>query len=64
MRSNLLSSFLLYELELTKERMARVGRVPEGKPYTVKILLGCFASWKTLFFTFIFSKLRHPLPQT
>jgi hypothetical protein len=37
--------------------MARVGRVPEGKPYTVKTILGYFTSWKTILFTLIFSKL-------
>ena len=38
-----------------------MGRVPEGKPYTGKTALGYFTSWKTLFFTLIFSKLRLPL---
>ncbi|KAN0104087.1 putative pantothenate transporter liz1 [Hyaloscypha variabilis] len=42
------------ELNLARERMDRVGRVPEGKPYTVKTILGYFASWKTLLFTLIF----------
>jgi len=41
--------------------MESVGLVPEGKQDTVKILLSCFAGWKTLFFTHIFSKLRLPL---
>ena len=36
--------------------MSRVGRIPEGKPYTVKTILGYFTSWKTLLFTLIFSK--------
>ena len=36
--------------------MARAGRVPEGKPYTAKVILGYLTSWKTLLFTLIFSK--------
>jgi len=49
------------ELELARERMARAGRVPEGKPYTFKVILGYFTSWKTLLFTLIFSMLPSPL---
>ncbi|KAJ4512988.1 hypothetical protein HRR78_002835 [Exophiala dermatitidis] len=44
------------DIELAKERMARVGRAPEGKPYTAKVILGYFLSWKTVLFTIIFSK--------
>jgi hypothetical protein len=36
--------------------MQRVGRVAEGKPYSVKTILGYLKSWKTLLFTLIFSK--------
>jgi len=35
--------------------MNRAGRVPEGKPYTVKTILGYFTSWKTVLFTLIFT---------
>jgi ACS family pantothenate transporter-like MFS transporter len=35
--------------------MARAGRAPEGKPYTVKTILGYFTSWKTVLFTLIFT---------
>ncbi|KAH6665184.1 putative pantothenate transporter liz1 [Halenospora varia] len=42
------------EIELARERMARAGRVPEGKPYTVKNILGYLNSWKTLLFTLVF----------
>ncbi|KAL2414699.1 Pantothenate transporter liz1 [Exophiala dermatitidis] len=42
------------DIELSKERMARVGRAPEGKPYTAKVILGYFLSWKTVLFTIIF----------
>jgi ACS family pantothenate transporter-like MFS transporter len=34
--------------------MERVGRQPEGKPYTVKLITGFLTSWKTLLFTLIF----------
>jgi len=37
--------------------MSIVGRVPEGKPYSVKTILGYFTSWKTVLFTLIFSTL-------
>lgn len=46
----------LQELELARARMASVGRTPEGKPYSTKVILGYFLSWKTLLFTLIFSK--------
>lgn len=46
----------MQDIELAKERMARVGRAPEGKPYTAKVILGYFLSWKTVLFTIIFSK--------
>lgn len=42
------------EIELAKERMLRVGRIPEGKPYNVKVILGYLTSWKTLLFTLTF----------
>ncbi len=48
------------EIELARERMSRVGRIPEGKPYSVKTILGYFTSWKTLLFTLIFSRLPFP----
>lgn len=35
--------------------MAKAGRAPEGKPYTAKVILGYFLSWKTVLFTLIFS---------
>lgn len=35
--------------------MARAGRVPEGKPYTAKVILGYLVSWKTVLFTLIFT---------
>ncbi|KAG4436104.1 hypothetical protein IFR05_008424 [Cadophora sp. M221] len=47
--------FTAREVELAKERMARVGRTPEGKPYTLKTILGYLTSWKTLLFTLIFT---------
>ena len=40
--------------------MAKVGRTPEGKPYSVKVILGYLKSWKTLLFTLIFSMSRYP----
>jgi ACS family pantothenate transporter-like MFS transporter len=46
------------DIEIAKERMQRVGRVAEGKPYSIKTILGYCKSWKTLLFTLIFSK--HP----
>lgn len=36
--------------------MARVGRAPEGKPYSAKVILGYLTSWKTVLFTLIFSE--------
>ncbi|OAP54784.1 hypothetical protein AYL99_11232 [Fonsecaea erecta] len=50
-------SWLLTErdIELARERMTRAGRVPEGKPYSVKVILGYFTSWKTVLFTLIFT---------
>jgi len=42
--------------------MARVGRVPEGKSYSAKVILGYFTSWKTVLFTLIFSKISLFLP--
>jgi hypothetical protein len=41
--------------------MQRAGRKPEGKPYTAKVILGYFLSWKTVLFTLVFSALRLPL---
>lgn len=35
--------------------MALAGRVPEGKPYTLKTFAGFLTSWKTLLFTLIFT---------
>ncbi|KAB5560044.1 putative pantothenate transporter liz1 [Coniochaeta sp. 2T2.1] len=43
------------EIEIARERMANVGRAPEGKPYSAKVILGYFKSWKTLLFTLIFT---------
>ncbi|EXJ86020.1 hypothetical protein A1O1_06389 [Capronia coronata CBS 617.96] len=43
------------EIEIARERMSRVGRAPEGKPYTAKVILGYFTSWKTVLFTLIFT---------
>ncbi|OQV00239.1 hypothetical protein CLAIMM_05764 [Cladophialophora immunda] len=43
------------DIEIARERMSRAGRVPEGKPYTVKVILGYFTSWKTVLFTLIFT---------
>ncbi|KAB5547251.1 putative pantothenate transporter liz1 [Coniochaeta sp. 2T2.1] len=43
------------EIEIARERMANVGRAPEGKPYSAKVILGYFRSWKTLLFTLIFT---------
>ncbi|KAF2499872.1 putative pantothenate transporter liz1 [Lophium mytilinum] len=43
------------DIQIAKERMARAGRKPEGKPYTVKTFLGFLTSWKTLLFTLIFT---------
>ncbi|KAE8449068.1 hypothetical protein EG329_008656 [Mollisiaceae sp. DMI_Dod_QoI] len=43
------------EIDLANERMSRVGRIPEGKPYSVKVILGYFLSWKTVLFTLIFT---------
>ncbi|KAI1613227.1 putative pantothenate transporter liz1 [Exophiala viscosa] len=43
------------EIELARERMARVGRTPEGKPYSAKVILSYFLSWKTVLFTLIFT---------
>lgn len=34
--------------------MARAGRKPEGKPYSVKTIVGYLTSWKTILFTLIF----------
>ncbi|KAJ9607884.1 hypothetical protein H2200_007963 [Cladophialophora chaetospira] len=42
------------DIEIARERMQRAGRTPEGKPYTVKVILGYLTSWKTLLFTLIF----------
>jgi hypothetical protein len=36
--------------------MVRVGRIPEGKLYTVKTILSYFTGWKTALFTLVFSK--------
>lgn len=36
--------------------MVQVGRAPEGKPYSAKVILGYLTSWKTLLFTLIFSE--------
>ncbi|KAK0109452.1 hypothetical protein ONS95_002145 [Cadophora gregata] len=47
--------FTAREIEIAKERMARAGRTPEGKPYTVRTILGYLTSWKTLLFTLIFT---------
>ena len=44
------------DIQIAKERMAKAGRVPEGKPYTVKTILGYLTSWKTLLFTLIFGR--------
>jgi hypothetical protein len=44
--------------------MSIVGRAPEGKPYSAKVILGYFTSWKTVLFTLIFSKLFSPLHMT
>ena len=35
--------------------MAKAGRKPEGKPYTIKTIVGFLTSWKTLLFTLIFT---------
>jgi hypothetical protein len=35
--------------------MVKAGRQPEGKPYSVKTILGFLGSWKTLLFTLIFT---------
>ncbi|TAQ86071.1 hypothetical protein B7494_g5617 [Chlorociboria aeruginascens] len=43
------------EIELARERMSSIGRVPEGKPYSVKVILGYLTSWKTILFTLIFT---------
>ncbi|KAI9733756.1 MAG: hypothetical protein M1818_007170 [Claussenomyces sp. TS43310] len=43
------------EIELARERMSIIGRVPEGKPYTVRTILSYFKSWKTVLFTLIFT---------
>ncbi|OIW22625.1 putative pantothenate transporter liz1 [Coniochaeta ligniaria NRRL 30616] len=43
------------DIEIARERMAKVGRAPEGKPYSAKVILGYFTSWKTLLFTLIFT---------
>lgn len=51
-----MSCFAFQEIELANERMTRAGRVPEGKPYSVKTILGYLTSWKTLLFTLIFSE--------
>jgi ACS family pantothenate transporter-like MFS transporter len=48
--------FVVQDIEIARERMARAGRTPEGKPYTAKVILGYLTSWKTLLFTLIFSK--------
>ncbi|KAG0652965.1 Pantothenate transporter liz1 [Hyphodiscus hymeniophilus] len=45
------------DVKIARERMSRVGRVPEGKPYTAKVILGYLTSWKTILFTLIFTKL-------
>jgi hypothetical protein len=34
--------------------MSKAGRTPEGKPYTVKSIIGFTTSWRTLLFTLIF----------
>jgi MFS transporter, ACS family, pantothenate transporter len=46
----------IQDLEIAKKRLEQAGRAPEGKPYTVKVILGYFLSWKTVLFTLIFSK--------
>lgn len=46
------------EIELARSRMTIVGRVPEGKPYSVKVIAGYLVSWKTLLFTLIFGGLN------
>ena len=35
--------------------MEKVGRRPEGNPYTVKSVMGFLTSWKTILFTLIFT---------
>ncbi|RVX66581.1 hypothetical protein B0A52_09458 [Exophiala mesophila] len=44
------------DIEIARERMAKAGRVAEGKPYTFKVILGYLTSWKTLLFTLIFAQ--------
>jgi ACS family pantothenate transporter-like MFS transporter len=34
--------------------MSKAGRTPEGKPYTIKSIIGFVTSWRTLLFTLIF----------
>ncbi|KAH8902258.1 retrograde regulation protein 2 [Coniochaeta sp. PMI_546] len=43
------------DIEIARERMVKVGRAPEGKPYSAKVILGYLTSWKTLLFTLIFT---------
>lgn len=40
---------------MAKDRMAKAGRKPEGKPYNLKLVLGFLTSWKTLLFVLIFT---------
>ena len=50
----------MQDIEIARERMSRAGRAPEGKPYSVNVILGYLVSWKTLLFTLVFSKLPPP----
>ncbi|KAF2444153.1 putative pantothenate transporter liz1 [Karstenula rhodostoma CBS 690.94] len=43
------------DIQIAQERMTRAGRKPEGKPYTIRTILGFLTSWKTLLFTLIFT---------
>ncbi|KAF2674098.1 putative pantothenate transporter liz1 [Microthyrium microscopicum] len=43
------------EIEIARKRMSVAGRVAEGKPYTVKSILGYLTSWKTILFTLVFT---------
>ncbi|KAF2833941.1 putative pantothenate transporter liz1 [Ophiobolus disseminans] len=46
--------FTEQDIQLAKDRMVKADREPEGKPYTLKLVLGFLTSWKTLLFVLIF----------
>jgi ACS family pantothenate transporter-like MFS transporter len=42
-----------HDIQLARARMASAGRKPEGKPYSLNLIIGFSTSWKTLLFVLI-----------